>query len=120
MTTRPGSRAEARGNLWYRVCRWWQGRGARRAAGYDAARIAPPRTCGRRLDQLEPGECSVIQRLEGNSALERRLMELGLVPGTAVEVVRRAPFGDPVEVRICDVNLALRRSETSRIHVSAS
>ena len=71
-----------------------------------------------RLDQLEPGEGGVIERLEGNSGIERRLMELGLVPGTPVEVVRRAPFGDPVEIRIRDVSLSLRRTETSRIHVA--
>jgi ferrous iron transport protein A len=60
----------------------------------------------------------VILRLEGNSGLERRLMELGIVPGTVIEMVRRAPLGDPVEIRIRDVSLSLRRSETRRIHVA--
>jgi ferrous iron transport protein A len=47
-------------------------------------------------------------------------MELGLVPGTLVEVVRRAPFGDPMEVRVREVHLSVRRSETARIHVEHS
>jgi ferrous iron transport protein A len=89
------------------------------AEGPVAATAATTPGVGRcRLDQLEPGERSIILRLEGGSAIERRLMELGFVPGTAVEVVRRAPFGDPVEVRVRDVSLSLRRSETSRIHVA--
>ena len=91
------------------------------AHGILAADASPPaRRAGpnRRLDQLEPGERSVILQIKGNSGLERRLMELGLVPGTTVEVVRRAPFGDPVEVRVRNVHLSLRRSETSRIHVA--
>jgi Fe2+ transport system protein FeoA len=73
----------------------------------------------RRLDQLEPGERTIILRLEGDSGQERRLMELGLVPGTAIEMVRRAPFGDPVEFRVREVSLSLRRCETRRIHVAA-
>ena len=59
----------------------------------------------------------MILYLEAGSGFERRLMELGLVPGTPVEMVRRAPFGDPVEIRVRDVSLSLRRTETSRIHV---
>jgi len=45
-------------------------------------------------------------------------MELGLVPGTAVEVVRRAPLGDPVELRLRQVHLSIRRSEAAHIHVT--
>jgi ferrous iron transport protein A len=72
----------------------------------------------RGLDQLEPGESSVIVRLEGDPAVTRRLMELGLVPGTEVEVVRRAPLGDPVEVRLRQVHLSIRRAEAAHIHVA--
>lgn len=89
------------------------------AEGPSATSVAAAPGVGlRRLDELEPGERGVILRLDGASALERRLMELGLVPGTAIEVVRRAPLGDPVEVRIRDVSLSLRRTETRRIHVA--
>jgi ferrous iron transport protein A len=70
------------------------------------------------LDRLEPGESSIILRIEGDHAVVRRLMELGLVPGTEIEVVRRAPLGDPVEVRIRQVHLSIRRAEAARIHVA--
>ena len=74
-------------------------------------------TTERSLDRLEPGERGVILRLDGDHGAVRRLMELGLVPGTRVEVLRRAPLGDPIELRLRDVHLSLRRSEAAFIHV---
>lgn len=71
------------------------------------------------LDQVAPGGKSVIQRLDGASSSIRRMMELGLVPGTPVEVIRLAPLGDPVELRVRDVHLSIRRSEAAHIHVRA-
>jgi ferrous iron transport protein A len=75
---------------------------------------------GRTLDQLEPGESGVILRVEGHASVARRLMELGLVPGTPIEVVRLAPLGDPLELRIRRVHLSIRRSEAAHIHVEPS
>jgi ferrous iron transport protein A len=78
---------------------------------HDSKRAVTP------LARLEPGERGVILRLDGDHGIVRRLMELGLVPGTEVEVVRHAPLGDPVEVRIRQVHLSIRRSEATHIHV---
>jgi len=75
----------------------------------------PPRE--RSLDRLEPGQRGVILRLDGDTGAVRRLMELGLVPGTRVEVLRRAPLGDPIELRLREIHLSLRRSEAAYIHV---
>jgi ferrous iron transport protein A len=69
------------------------------------------------LDRLEPGSLGRIVRLEGAGPVHRRLMELGLVPGTEVRVVRRAPLGDPIELEVRGVRLALRRTEARTIHV---
>ncbi len=71
----------------------------------------------RTLDRLEPGEGGIIARLEGEPAIARRLMELGLVPGTPITMVRAAPLGDPIEVAARGVHLSLRRSEAIHIHV---
>jgi ferrous iron transport protein A len=76
------------------------------------------RTLERALSDLAPGESSVITGITGDPAIARRLMELGLVPGTPVEVVRRAPLGDPVELRVREIHLSIRRSEASRIRVA--
>ena len=81
----------------------------------DGARPGDERT----LDRLAPGERGVIARLECEPAIGRRLMELGLVPGTPVEMIRTAPLGDPIELAARGVHLSLRRSEASRIHVES-
>lgn len=73
----------------------------------------------RALDELESGERGVIAGIDCEPAVARRLMELGLVPGTDIEMIRRAPLGDPLEVSVCGLHLSLRRSEACRIHVTA-
>ena len=72
----------------------------------------------RALDRLASGEHGVIAAIDCEPGVARRLMELGLVPGTDIEVIRRAPLGDPLEVRVRGVHLSLRRSEACRIHVA--
>jgi len=70
------------------------------------------------LDQLASGSSGVITRVEGTSVLTRRLLELGLVPGTRVEVLRRAPLGDPIELRLRQVHLSIRRDDAAAVHVA--
>lgn len=82
-------------------------------------RVPPAAKIFRALDTLNPGESSIIVSIEGDPAVARRLMELGLVPGTLVEVVRRAPLGDPVELRVRRTHLSIRRSEAERVHVES-
>lgn len=53
----------------------------------------------------------------GESDAARRLMDLGLIRGTVVEVVRTAPLGDPIEVRLRGFMLSLRRAEAEHITV---
>ena len=69
------------------------------------------------LDQLEPGQHAVVVSIDGPASIARRLMELGLAPGTPVEMVRRAPLGDPLELRVRRVHLSIRRSEAAHIRV---
>ena len=69
------------------------------------------------LDQLAPGQRAVIVTIGGPAAIARRLMELGLAPGTAVELVRRAPLGDPLELCVRRVHLSIRISEAAHIRV---
>ena len=79
-----------------------------------------PLTDERPLDHLSPGERGRIARIDADPAIARRLMELGLVPGTEVEMVRTAPLGDPLEVTVRGIHLSLRRSEANHIHVAHS
>ena len=68
--------------------------------------------------QLVPGERGLILRIDADPGITRRLMELGLVPGTVVELVRTAPLGDPLELAVRGLHLSLRRSEAGHIHVA--
>ncbi len=77
-----------------------------------------PEGATRTLAQLAAGERGVIASVDCPPAIARRLMELGLVPGTTVQVIRRAPLGDPMEIALRGVHLSLRRSEASRIDVT--
>ena len=69
------------------------------------------------LNQLRPGERVRITHIEGGDSLVQRLMEMGLIEGEVVEVVGFAPFGDPMEVRLGDYRLSLRRVEAARVQV---
>jgi ferrous iron transport protein A len=67
-----------------------------------------------RLGELRKGEGGYICQVEGNDALVRRLLEMGLVEEAYVEIVHEAPFGrDPVAVRVRGGLLGLRRQEAS-------
>ncbi len=71
----------------------------------------------RALSALNPGERGRVVRIGGDGAAVQRLMDLGLIRGTTVEVVRRAPMGDPLEVKLRGFMLTLRRSEAEHITV---
>jgi ferrous iron transport protein A len=69
------------------------------------------------LDQLRVGQRARIEAVQGSDALGQRLLEMGLLEGEEVEVVGFAPLGDPMEVRLRDSRLSLRRREAARITV---
>ncbi len=69
------------------------------------------------LQDISPGTTVRIDSV-GDSQLKNRLMTMGLIPGTRVEVLRSAPLGDPIAVRLRSYNLALRRDDASQINVS--
>jgi Fe2+ transport system protein FeoA len=69
------------------------------------------------LDQLQPGQRAQVAALQGEGALVQRLLEMGLLEGEEIEVIAFAPLGDPVEVRLRDYRLSLRRSEAARVLV---
>jgi ferrous iron transport protein A len=67
------------------------------------------------LSELPPGQCGVIRQLSGPVAVRQRLYEFGLLEGELVEVIRLAPLGDPMEIRIGQTHLSLRRAEAAHI-----
>jgi ferrous iron transport protein A len=69
------------------------------------------------LDQLRVGQRARIQYVAGADAIVQRLLEMGLVDGEEVDVIGVAPLGDPIEIRLRDYRLSLRRSEAGRVEV---
>lgn len=69
------------------------------------------------LTSLPVGAAGTIAELRLPPEQGARLMEMGLLSGTAVELVRFAPLGDPVEIKVRGYNLTLRRHEAERIWV---
>ena len=70
------------------------------------------------LRSLPIGAGGRVTKVNGSGRIARRLMEMGVVPGVTVEVVKTAPFGDPIEVRVRGYSLAMRRSEAEAVEVA--
>jgi ferrous iron transport protein A len=69
------------------------------------------------LDRLRPGQRGRIVTLSGDGVLLQRLMEMGMLEGDEVELLGFAPLGDPIEVRLGDSRLSLRRADAARVEV---
>ena len=69
------------------------------------------------LDKLIPGESGKIVRIHGKGPIQRRLVDMGLTQGAVIDMVKRSPLGDPVEYRLRDYHLSLRKSEAQTIEV---
>lgn len=71
------------------------------------------------LDKLRPGQRAVVAMLKGSGVIHQRLLEMGLIEGSSVEVVRLAPLGDPMEILVQDYHLSLRKSEAALVELQA-
>jgi len=72
------------------------------------------------LDQLKPGQKAHITRVGSTGPVRRRIADMGVVRGTVIEVVRIAPLGDPIEVKVKGYSLSLRKGEAATIAVELS
>jgi ferrous iron transport protein A len=70
-----------------------------------------------KLSELPAGASAVIRSYPKAGAAFLRLREMGVLPGTSVTLVRTAPLGDPIEIRVRGYNLTLRKSEADHIVV---
>ena len=69
---------------------------------------ADPLAAETTLDRLSIGGSALVSSVTGDDHVRRRLLEMGLCPGTLVEVLRRAPLGDPIELRVRGYLLSVR------------
>ena len=67
------------------------------------------------LARLLPGESGLVRAFQGNSDIEYRLRELGVIEGTRIYVKRLAPLGDPMELVVRGYSLSLRKKDAAHI-----
>ena len=68
------------------------------------------------LGDLRPGEHGIITGYLG-ATLPTRLLEMGMLPGESVEVLRMAPFGDPMDLRVRGFRLSVRKEDAAQIQI---
>jgi ferrous iron transport protein A len=69
------------------------------------------------LSSLAVGASAVIREFPKQGVAFLRLREMGMLPGTSLTLVRTAPLGDPIEIKVRGYNLTLRKSEADHIQV---
>ncbi|MFC1490456.1 ferrous iron transport protein A [Candidatus Latescibacterota bacterium] len=67
------------------------------------------------IKDLAPGMTGVISDIKTPAGIKRRLMDMGIIIGAKVEMIRSAPLGDPVEIKVHNTLIALRKSEAGLI-----
>ncbi|MBR1378097.1 MAG: ferrous iron transport protein A, partial [Bacteroidaceae bacterium] len=70
-----------------------------------------------KLSELNTGESGVIVKVHGHGGFRKRIVEMGFIKGTSVEVVLNAPLMDPVKYRLLDYEVSLRRAEADMVEV---
>jgi ferrous iron transport protein A len=70
------------------------------------------------LGDLEVGDSAIVENVRCARSTAVRLMEMGLCRGTRVEVLRRAPLGDPIELFVSGYSLSIRRAEAAGVSVT--
>lgn len=69
------------------------------------------------LAELEVGGRGRVRRVDGGGSMALRLLEMGFVPGVEVAVVKQAPLGDPLELRLRGYHVSLRKAEAALVEV---
>lgn len=69
------------------------------------------------LSELQPGDKAIIRALPQDQLLATRLREMGLLSGTEVTYVRKAPLGDPLEIKVRGYSLSLRSKDANLISI---
>lgn len=72
------------------------------------------------LGDLRPGEIGSVVGIGEKGPMRRRIMDMGVTPGTSIKVIKVAPLGDPIEINVRGYELSLRKDEAKQIQISKS
>jgi len=69
------------------------------------------------LADLRIGESGIVKDVIGSSTVTKRLMEMGVLPGVTIKIIKTAPLGCPIQIRVRGYDLAIRKSEAESIEI---
>lgn len=69
------------------------------------------------LKDLKPGQEGTVISIGEKGPMRRRIMDMGVTPGTEIKVIKLAPLGDPIEVNVRGYELSLRKAEAENIQI---
>jgi len=69
------------------------------------------------LQDLKPGQKGKVTKISGTGSIHSRILSMGIIKGTELEMERVAPLGDPVEIKLKGYHLSLRKSEAANIYL---
>jgi len=71
------------------------------------------------LDELTIGERGIVSKVGGSGALRQHFLDMGVIPDTVIEIVKFAPTGDPVEIKLHGYELTIRKEDAAKIEIEA-
>lgn len=71
------------------------------------------------LDEIRPGAFVTVINIADDGNIKRRIMDIGILPGVCIEVVKLAPLGDPIQISLLGFDMVMRRSDASKIIVKS-
>lgn len=71
-----------------------------------------------RLKDLKIGECGIVDKVENTGTIKRRLLDIGLVPGSKVECIMKSPLGNPIAYMIKGAMIAIRKEDSDKISIN--
>jgi ferrous iron transport protein A len=71
----------------------------------------------RTIKDMQNGDTATVVRVHGTGAVRKRVLDMGLTKGAPIVLVKRAPLGDPIEIKVRDYSLSLRNKEAEIVEV---
>lgn len=72
-----------------------------------------------KLNDLKPGQKGKVLKIDARGETNKRIVEMGVTPGSVVELERIAPLGDPIDIKVKGYHLSLRKEEAEGIEIEA-
>ncbi|HHT95700.1 MAG TPA: ferrous iron transport protein A [Clostridia bacterium] len=69
------------------------------------------------LDKVKAGQSVTVRKIRGTGPVKKRLMDMGITQGTEITVVKLAPLGDPIEMKLRGYDLSIRKADAELVEV---